>query len=96
MSKYEDTRIVTFKEDFARTIRNKKGEQILDENGKPAKRVFYKKNSQHAIHRKLVVKLEKQGAKMDVKELDLKKVYAERKKKLVADKERQAKASYTQ
>lgn len=96
MSKYEDTRIVTFKEDFARTIRNKAGQQILDGDGKPVKRVFYKKNSQHAIHRKLVDKLEKQGAKMDVKELDLKKVYAERKKKLQADKKRQAEAAYTQ
>lgn len=95
MSKYEDTRIVTFKEDFARTTRNKKGEHILDENGKPLKRVFYKKNSQHAIHYKLVKKLEAQGAKMDVKELDLKKVYTERKSKLVADKKRQAEAAYT-
>lgn len=96
MSKYEDTRIVTFKEDFARTIRNKSGKQIVDDQGKPVKRVFYKKNSQHAIHRKLVAKLETQGAKMDVKELDLKKVYAERKKKLQADRERQAKTAYTQ
>lgn len=95
MSKYEDTRIVTFKEDFARTTRNKKGEQILDESGKPLKRVFYKKNSQHAIHYKLVKKLEVQGAKMDVKELDLKKIYKERKEQLALKKKKKIEVSYT-
>lgn len=84
MSKYEDTRIVTFKEDFSRPKQS------------GGVKVYYKKNTTHAFHKKIVKMLADQGAKMEVKELDLKKVYAERKKKLLADRERQAKAAYTQ
>lgn len=97
MSKYEDTRIVTFKEDFARQMKDKKG-QLLTVNGKPEgapmMRVFYKKNSEHAIHYKLVDKLTLQGAKMDVKELDLKKVREARKKRLGERKKKQVELSY--
>ena len=97
MSKYEDTRIVTFKEDYARQMKDKKG-QLLTVNGKPdgppLMRVFYKKNSQHAIHYKLVKGLEEKGAKMDVKELDLKKVREQRKKTLAEKKRKQVELSY--
>lgn len=84
MSKYEDTRIVTFKEDFAKK---------LDDG---TMRVFYKKGTTHAIHFKLVDNFEGRGAKMDVKKLDLEKVRAERKKQITAAKKRQIEASYTQ
>lgn len=97
MSKYEDTRIVTFKEDFARQMKDKKG-QLLTVNGKPEgaalMRVFYKKDSTHAIHYKLVGKLQEQGAKVEVKELDLKKVREQRKKKLGERKKKQVELSY--
>jgi hypothetical protein len=83
MSKYEDTRIVTFKEDFSKKL----------ENGEV--RVFYKKGTTHAIHHKLVTNFESRGAKMDVKKLDLEKVRAERKKALVAAQKRQVEAAYT-
>ena len=95
MSKYEDTRIVTFKEDFAHNMRDKSGNPILGSDGKQMKRVFYKKASTHAIHFKLVAKLEKQGAKMEIKELDLKKVYAERRKKLADKRKKQVELSYS-
>lgn len=97
MSKYEDTRIVTFKEDYARQMKDKKG-QLLTVTGKPEgapmMRVFYKKGSTHAIHHKLVKKLEGQGAKMDVKELDLKKVREGRKKVIAERKRKQVELSY--
>lgn len=94
MSKYEDTRIVTFKEDYARQAKDKKGNIMNGPDGKPLMRVFYKKNSQHAIHYKLVEKLQEQGAKMDVKELDLKKVREQRKKVLIERKRKQVEVSY--
>lgn len=97
MSKYEDTRIVTFKEDYARQMKDKKG-QLLTVTGKPEgapmMRVFYKKNSTHAIHYKLVDKLSTQGAKMEVKELDLKKVREGRKKVIAERKRKQVELSY--
>lgn len=84
MSKYEDTRIVTFKEDFAKKL----------ENGEV--RVFYKKGTTHAIHFKLVENFEGRGAKMDVKKLDLEKVRTERKKLLAAARKKQVEVAYTQ
>lgn len=95
MSKYEDTRIVTFKEDYSHPKRDKEGNVIVGADNKPLKRVFYKKNSTHAIHRKLVEKLEKNGARMDVKELDIKKVYAERKRKLAAQNKKRIELAYS-
>lgn len=73
MSKYEDTRIVTFKEDY--------GVDKTDKEGKPTglKDIYYKKGSKHAIHFKVVEKLEKKGAKMDVEEFD-RKGYVKREK----------------
>lgn len=73
MSKYEDTRIVTFKEDY--------GVDKTDKDGKPTgqRDIYYKKNSKHAIHYKVVAKLEKRGAKMDVEEFD-RKGYVKREK----------------
>ena len=94
MSKYEDTRIVTFKEDYSHGMKSKKGDPIIGPDGKQLRRVFYKKNSTHAIHYKLVDKLREQGAKMDVKELDLKKVREQRKKILGDRKRKQVELSY--
>lgn len=97
MSKYEDTRIVTFKEDYARQMKTKDGMPMTVDGqpgSKPMMRVFYKKNSTHAIHYKLVKKLEEQGAKIDVKELDLKKVRDERKKRLGERRKKQVELSY--
>jgi hypothetical protein len=97
MSKYEDTRIVTFKEDYARQAKDKKGQLITVDGraeSKPLMRVFYKKNSTHAIHYKLVDKLREQGAKMEVKELDLKKVRDQRKRKMGERKKKQVELSY--
>jgi hypothetical protein len=82
MSKYEDARIVTFKEDYSRPTKN------------GGTRVYYKKNSTHAIHKNLVKLLEDKGAKMKVEELDMKKVYAERKKKLASNKKREVELAY--
>ena len=84
MSKYEDTRIVTFKEDYSKPTRS------------GGTRVYFKKGSVHAIHKKMVALFEKGGAKMDVKELDLKKMYTERTKILAAQRKKQVEAAYTQ
>lgn len=84
MSKYEDTRIVTFKEDYSRPTKS------------GGIRVYYKKNSTHAIHKALVELLEQRGAKMKVEELDMKKVYAERKKKMSENKKREVELAYGQ
>jgi hypothetical protein len=67
MTKYKDTRIVTFKEDH--TIKSKK----LDAAGKPVLRVLYAKNSTHAIHRSVVDQLKEKGAKMQIDGLDVQK-----------------------
>ena len=96
MSKYEDTRIVTFKEDYTRPKKDKEGKPVMGPDGKQMQRVFYKKNSIHAIHKLLVEKLREQGAKMDVKELEIKKVHAERKKRLADRKKKQVELSYAQ
>lgn len=95
MSKYEDTRIVTFKEDYSHTKKGKDGKPMIGPDGKVMMRVFYKKDSTHAIHRKLVDKLRGQGAKMDVKELDIKKVYTERKKVIAERRRKQVELSYS-
>lgn len=84
MSKYEDTRIVTFKEDYSKPTRS------------GGVRVYFKKNTTHAIHKKMVELFKAGGAKMDVEELDLKKLYAERKKKLAAQRKKQVEAAYTE
>lgn len=57
-NKEKETRIVTFKEDYA------------SKAGKAAGKVIYRKGSVHAIHFKLVKQLETKGAKMDVKKYD--------------------------
>lgn len=68
MSKYEDVRIVTFKEDYSA--------------GNPP-RVYYKKDSKHAIHFKVVEKLQEKGAKMKVEHFDRKAYVAKEKDKFI-------------
>lgn len=67
MSKYEDTRIVTFQEDYGVDKTDKDGKVIQGH-----KIIYYKKGSKHAIHYKVVEKLEKKGVKMDVDTFDRK------------------------
>lgn len=82
MSKYEDTRIVTFKEDYAVPAVDKNGEPIVTD-GKPKVIVYYKKDSKHAIHFKVVEKLEKKGAKMKIELFDRKEYVKNQKEKLL-------------
>lgn len=81
MSKYEDTRIVTFKEDYS----------IPTKSGEP--RVLYKKGSTHAIHKTIVKKLEGK-AKMTVEMLDFKKVEEKRKAEMGKNRKRAVELSY--
>lgn len=83
MSKYEDTRIVTFKEDYS----------IPTKSGVP--RVLYKKNSVHAIHKSIVMRLEGK-AKMTVELLDFKKVEDKRKTEMAKNRKRAVELSYQQ
>lgn len=83
MSKYEDTRIVTFKEDYGVAKTDKDGKQLKDADGKPQIHVYYKKDSVHAIHYKVVEKIKANGAKMDVKEFDRKGFVAREKEKRI-------------
>lgn len=71
MSKYEDTRIVTFKEDYGVDKVDKDGKPVMI-NGAPAQVTYYKKGSKHAIHYKVVDKLKARGAKMDFEHFDRK------------------------
>lgn len=82
MSKYADTRIVTFKEDY--TIPTKGG----------GKRVLYKKDSVHAIHKTVVAKLEGK-AQMKVEELDYKKVIEQKKKELQNQRKKAVELAYS-
>lgn len=69
MSKYDDTRIVTFQEDYK--IQTKK----TDAKGQPLKpaRVLYPKGSTHAIHYKVVDQLKTAGGKFTETTFDYKK-----------------------
>lgn len=69
--KLEQTRIVTFKEDYA--------------PGKSGK-VIYKKDEPQAMHFTLAEKLKSKGIKMDIKEFDEKKETANAKKEFEAAK----------
>jgi len=57
--KIDNTRIVTFKEDYSSKARIANG-------GDP----IYRKGSKHAIHQTTVAQLQEKGAKMEVKKLD--------------------------
>jgi hypothetical protein len=73
MPKLDDTRIVTFKEDY--------NPQRREEGGKVAVagKVLYKKGQTYAIHYKLVEKIKKRGAKFDAEKLDVQKAIEKRK-----------------
>lgn len=58
-NKEKNARVVKFKEDYFSKPGKEKGE------------VIYRKGETHAIHKNLVAKLEKAGAKMEVKEVDV-------------------------
>ena len=62
--KYENSRVVTFKEDYL----TKKGN------------VIYKANSTHAIHKDVVKKLEAEGVKMKVDKVDYSSIEAKKAK----------------
>lgn len=86
MSKYEDTRIVTFKEDYGVQKTDKDGKGVV-QDGKPVMQIYYKKSTgpkdKHAIHKNVVKKLEEKGAKMDVQEFDRKGFVAREKEKRI-------------
>jgi hypothetical protein len=86
MSKYEDTRIVTFKEDYGVQKTDKNGVPIVID-GKPLMDIYYKKGSKHAIHFKVVEKLKTNGAKMEVEKFD-RKAYIEREKAKVLERDK--------
>lgn len=79
MSKYEDTRIVTFQEDY--TVPTEKG----------GTRVLYKKGTTHAMHKSIADKLKEKGAKCIIVPLDHKKIIEERKKAFEKRREQMAK-----
>lgn len=56
MRKYDDTRVVVFKEDY-----NPSGKQVI-----------YKKGGRYFIHHQLVAEIEMRGAKMNVSRYDYK------------------------
>lgn len=87
MSKLEDTRIVTFKEDYT-------GRQGKPKEGEPPVIVYMKKGETHALHKRVLAKLIERGAKVDVKEVDTKKVYADAKRRHEDQKERREKDAY--
>jgi hypothetical protein len=86
MSKYEDVRIVTFKEDYSVPKLDGEGKQIVID-GKPQVHVYYKKstgpNDKHAMHKNVVKKLEDSGAKMSVETFDRKAYVVKEKAKLL-------------
>lgn len=88
MSKYEDTRIVTFKEDYGVQKLDKNGDPIIID-GKPAKIIYYKKGSQHAIHKNVVKKIEEKGGKIDVELFDRKAFVSREREKLLKKKDAQ-------
>lgn len=63
-NKFKNTRVVKFKEDYFSGPLKK---QLEDQ---PGTEPIYKKGSTHYIHKDTVAKLEKKGAKMEVKEFD--------------------------
>ena len=65
--KYENTRIVTFKEDYY--IKSKDG----------GREILHAKGSRHAMHKGIVKVLQDNGAKISVEQLDFKKVEAQKK-----------------
>lgn len=86
--KYDDTRIVTFKEDYL--VQAKRGgTKVLyaakDSKGKPNK---------YAIHKGTVKILEANKAKMTVEELDVKKLEEKLKAKAKEQKKRQVTLAY--
>lgn len=82
MSKYEDTRIVKFKEDYA--IPTKAG----------GTRVIYKKNTTHAMHKSIAKLLTERKASITVELLDHKKVEEALKAKLQKQRKKQIETAY--
>lgn len=82
MSKFEDTRIVTFKEDYGVQKTDSDGKPIMID-GKPAVQIYYKKDSEHAIHWKVVDKIKANGGKITVERFDRKAFIAREKEKLI-------------
>lgn len=86
MSKFEDVRIVTFKEDYGVPKVDKDGKPVM-RDGKQDLVIYYKKSTgpkdKHAIHKNVVKKLQDNGAKMDVEEFDRKADVKKEKEKLL-------------
>lgn len=67
--KYENTRVVVFKEDYY--VKTKDG----------GKKLLHAKGSRHAMHKGIVKILQKNGAAITVSELDFKKIEEQMRKK---------------
>ncbi len=80
--KYENTRIVEFKEDYY--VKAKEG----------GKKLLHKKGSRHAMHKGIVDILNKNGAKIDVKKLDVDKAHEKAKKQFQEARKKQTAAMY--
>lgn len=74
--KYENTRVVVFKEDYYVIAKG------VDAAGKPNRKLLHKKGSRHAMHKGIVAILEKNGAKIEVGQVDHKKLEEKAKKKM--------------
>lgn len=82
--KYENTRIVTFQEDYYVKTRQK------DKDGNNAVKLLHKKGSRHAMHKGIVKILEANKAKIKVEEFDPKPLESKLKKRLIEQRKRQA------
>jgi hypothetical protein len=77
--KYENTRIVTFQEDYFVKAKD------AGADGK-GRKLLHKKGSRHAMHKGIVAILEKNGAKIKVEQVDAKKIEEKLKAKAEAAK----------
>lgn len=77
--KYENTRMVTFKEDYY--VKTKDGRRLLHRKSTGP-------TDRHAMHKGVVAILEKNGAKITVETLDYKKIEAKLKAEFESKKEK--------
>lgn len=82
--KYENTRIVTFQEDYF--VKTRSGGQKL----------LHKKGSRHAMHKGIVKILQENKAKIKVEDFDPKPLEAKLKKRLQDQRKKQVEVSYIQ
>lgn len=82
--KYENTRIVTFQEDYF--VKTRSG----------GTKLLHKKGSRHAMHKGIVKILQENKAKIKVEDFDPKPLEAKLKKRLQDQRKKQVEVSYMQ